>query len=130
MNIEHIALNVADPVAMADWYTRHLGMRVARAIPSATNTHFLADESGRVVVEIYHHTKAPVPDYRSMDPLMLHIAFVADDMKTIRDRLLKAGATGGEEIAVTPAGDELAMLRDPWGVAIQLVKRARPLVER
>lgn len=130
MNIEHIALNVADPVAMTEWYTRHLGMRVARAIPGPTNTHFLADESGRVVLEIYHHAKAPVPDYRSMDPFMLHIAFVADDVKAIRDRLLKAGASAADEITVAPTGDELTMLRDPWGVPIQFVKRAKPLVER
>jgi hypothetical protein len=31
-------------------------------------------------------------------------------------------------VATTPAGDQLAMLRDPWGVAIQLVKRAQPLM--
>ena len=32
-------------------------------------------------------------------------------------------------ITVTPAGDEMVFLRDPWGVAVQLVKRARPLLE-
>jgi hypothetical protein len=29
---------------------------------------------------------------------------------------------------MTPAGDELVMLRDPWGVALQLVKRAQPML--
>ncbi|MEZ4702532.1 MAG: hypothetical protein R2834_19520 [Rhodothermales bacterium] len=28
----------------------------------------------------------------------------------------------------TPAGDALAMLRDPWGMAIQLCSRAEPMV--
>lgn len=130
MNIEHIAINVADPVAMADWYTRHLGMHVVRNVGGPTLTHFIGDESGRVVIEIYHHTKAAVPDYHAMDPLVLHIAFVAPNMQETRDRLLKAGATLAADIAVTPAGDELCMLRDPWGVAVQLVKRAKPLLER
>jgi glyoxylase I family protein len=128
MNIEHIALNVADPVAMAEWYTRHLGMRVVRRPPGPTNTHFLADESGRVVLELYHH-EAPVPDYAAMDPFVLHIAFVATDVKGIRQRLLAAGAANAGEPNTTPAGDELAFLRDPWGVTIQLVKRATPLME-
>ena len=34
MKIEHIALQVADPAAMADWYVKHLGFCVRRA---ATN---------------------------------------------------------------------------------------------
>lgn len=130
MNIEHIAINVPDPVAMADWYARHLGMRIVRNVGGPTSTHFLGDESGRVVIEIYHHTKAAVPDYHAMDPLVLHIAFVAPNIQETRDRLLKAGATLAADVAVTPAGDELCMLRDPWGIAVQLVKRARPLLER
>lgn len=129
MNIEHVALNVQDPVAMADWYTRHLGMRVVRKVDGPTHTHFLADESGRVVIEIYHHTKAAIPNYAAMDPLILHVAFVAPQLAATRDRLLAAGATSAGDVALTPAGDELAMLRDPWGVCVQLVKRARPLME-
>jgi hypothetical protein len=32
-------------------------------------------------------------------------------------------------VTITPAGDEMVFLRDPWGVALQLVKRMVPLVE-
>src|SRR5947207_298801 len=129
MNIEHVALNVPDPVAMAEWYTRHLGMRVLRKVSAAPHTHFLTDEAGRSVVEIYHHTKASVPDYASMDPLILHLAFSAPELQSVRERLLAAGATSAGEVVTTPAGDVLAMLRDPWGIALQLVKRAVPLME-
>jgi glyoxylase I family protein len=127
MNIEHVALNVADPVALADWYTRHLGMRVVRSLSEPPFTRFLADESGRVVIEVYHQ-KAPVPDYASMDPMVLHLAFTTPDIRSTRDRLLQAGATRAAEITSTPSGDEMTFLRDPWGVVIQLVKRARPLI--
>src|SRR5687767_11498737 len=80
MNIEHAALNVPDAVAMAAWYVQHLGMRVLRKQEQAPFTHFIADESGRVVLELYQHTKAAVPDYRTLDPLSLHIAFTAADV--------------------------------------------------
>ncbi len=130
MNIEHIAFNVADPVAMAAWYTRHLGMKVIRTINPETRTHFIADESGRVVLELYHQSRAPVPDYFAMDPMILHIAFVAPDLRATRERLLAAGATSAGEPTATPNGDELAFLRDPWGLTIQLVKRMQPLLER
>ena len=68
------------------------------------------------------------PDYARQDPLMLHVAFVSDDVAADRDRLIAAGATTVGEIAHTPAGDTLAMLRDPWGPAIQLCQRAKPMV--
>src|SRR5436309_3214435 len=122
MDIEHIAFNVAAPVEMAAWYTKYLGMRVVRSIPSPSHTHFLSDQSGRVVLEFYHRADAPVPDYAGMDPLVLHLAFTPADMTETIARLLAAGATRVGELAVTPAGDELAFLRDPWGLTIQLVR--------
>jgi hypothetical protein len=68
-----------------------------------------------------------VPDYRALDPLVFHIAFVTDDIRGTRERLLLAGATSAGDVTVTAAGDEMTFLRDPWGVALQLVKRAVPL---
>jgi glyoxylase I family protein len=127
MNIEHFAINVADPVAVGDWYVRHLGLRILRALGTPPFTRFLADSAGRTVVEIYGHTKAAVPDYRSMDPLVFHIAFSTTDVDTDLQRLLAAGASKAGEINVTPTGDQMTFLRDPWGVALQLVKRAKPL---
>src|SRR5205809_79717 len=123
MNIEHIAFNVPDPVQMAEWYTRHLGMRIVRRGTAPPYGHFLADEAGRVVLEIYHQT-APVPDYFALDPMVLHIAFTTPDVPGTRARLLAAGGSSAGEVATTPTGDELAIVRDPWGVSIQLVKRA------
>jgi hypothetical protein len=70
VDIEHFALNVPDPVAAAAWYVRHLGMRVVRSQGAAPFTHFLADGSHRVIVEMYGHTKAPVTDYGAMDTLV------------------------------------------------------------
>jgi catechol 2,3-dioxygenase-like lactoylglutathione lyase family enzyme len=128
VDIEHFALNVPDPVAAARWYTLHLGMSVVRALREAPFTHFLADGSGRVVVEMYGHTRAPTPDYAAMDPLVFHIAFRTDDVRGTRERLLAAGARSAGEVVVTPTGDEMTFLRDPWGVALQLVQRATPLM--
>src|SRR5438552_19121361 len=108
MRIEHIALNVPDPVAAAEWYVRHLGMRVVRRVPGATQTHFVADQAGRVVLELYHQTKAPGPDYFAMDPMVLHIAFVVTDVAAERQRLLRAGAQAVGDVAVSDSGDQLA----------------------
>ena len=41
---------------------------------------------------------------------------------------MAAGAKIAEDYFTNPAGDELVMLRDPWGVGLQLVKRAVPML--
>ena len=130
MRIEHVALNVPDPVAMAEWYATNLGMKVARESGPPVNGSFLADSSGSVLVEIYRNENAPVPDYAATDPLVLHLAFVAEDIRAERDRLVAAGATLVTDAPEkpTPGEDEVVMLRDPWGVPVQLVRRAEPMV--
>ena len=124
IRLEHVAINVEDPAGMVKWYCQNLGMKLVRKGPPPINMHFISDAGGNMMLEIYHNPPDAVPDYASMDPLLLHIAFMVDDVKGIRKKLIAAGATAVGEVTITPAGDELAMLRDPWGVAIQFVKRA------
>jgi glyoxylase I family protein len=126
MHLEHIGYMVSDPVAVARWYCDQLNFRVFRQMSHSPWTHFLVDGSGRMMLEIYNNPKAQVPNYASLDPLVLHLAFAVDDVEQIRGQLLIAGAKAEGEISVTAAGDRLAMLRDPWGLAIQLAKRAKP----
>jgi len=128
MKIEHTAYQVEDPVAMARWYVEHLGLTVKRAQSESPFGQFLADDGGAVMLELYRNPKVAVPNYRSIDPLILHIAFWADDVEAVRTRLLAAGATPEGEAVLTPAGDHVAMLRDPWGLSIQFVHRAQPMI--
>ncbi len=127
MKIEHTAYQVEDPVAVARWYVQHLGLTVKRSWPDRPFAHFLADESGQAMLEFYNNPRAPVPDYRTIDPVVLHIAFVAEDVPATRARLVAAGATAAGDIVVSDAGDEIAMLRDPWGLPIQFLKRKVPM---
>ena len=126
MVIEHFALNVPDPVAFAAWYQTHLGLTVVRHLPEANQTHFLADARGGVI-EIYRNPAAPVPAYAEMHHLVLHLAFESADADADRARLLAAGATFVEAV-LPPDGSKLYMLRDPWGLSLQLCRRARPLL--
>jgi glyoxylase I family protein len=128
MKIEHTAYQVEDPVAMAAWYVQHLGLTVKRAQAERPFGQFLADDGDAVMLELYNNPAVDVPDYRAIDPLILHIAFWTDDVEATRARLLAAGATAEGEAVVTPAGDHVAMLRDPWGMPIQFVHRARPML--
>ena len=127
MKFEHIALNVPDSVAMADWYVRHLGMSVVRSTDEEPYGRFLADSSGRVVMEIYSNRNAPIPDYWQIHPLIVHRAFAVADADRERERLVSAGATPVDEIR-PPDNSKIYMLRDPWGVPLQLCERASPFV--
>lgn len=131
MKLEHVALLVADPPAMARWYASHLGMRVVRSSDEAPGfARFLADADGTSVLETYASDVHPVPDYRALDPALLHVAFATAEIDAARERLVAAGATPVGEIAQNAAGDRFAMLRDPWGLALQLAQRVRPLAGR
>jgi len=129
MSIEHVGLNVHNVVDTVDWFTKNLDMKIARKTGDPSNAHFLTDAAGRNMLEIYSNTSAPVPDYAKMNPLTLHIAFTVDDVAAARQRLIQAGATPEGEIATTPLGDTLAMLRSPQGITIQLAKRAKPMLK-
>ncbi len=128
MRIEHMGIQVRDPAAMADWYVSHLGFTCRRSGDAPVPVRFIADGSGKVMLEVYHNPSVPVPDYASMDPLHLHIAFACEDVAGTAQRLARAGATIVSGPEIKPNGDELAMLRDPWGLAIQLCRRGSPMV--
>jgi glyoxylase I family protein len=115
MKMEHIAINVPEPIKAAQWYTDHLGMRIVSSFEKSPFTHFIVDSAGTSLIEFYCKAIAPVP-------------FTAVEFEADRARLIDAGATPLGEIDVSPSGDRRAFLRDPWGVALQLVQRGKPLV--
>jgi glyoxylase I family protein len=128
IRLEHVALNVQDPVQMAEWYCTNLGMKVVREGPPPANGRFICDAGGNMMLELYHNPPDAVPDYASMNPLLLHVAFMVDDVKGTCHKLVAAGATVVQDVYTTDSGDEIAMLRDPWGLPIQFLKRAKPML--
>ncbi|SHF98979.1 Catechol 2,3-dioxygenase [Fodinibius roseus] len=127
MKIEHFAMNVNEPLAMADWYVAYLGLEVVKQETEPPYMTFLADDSGRVMIEIYQNPADQVPDYHNRDPLIMHLALVSEEPAADKKRLIEAGA---EEISdeILEDGSHLVMLRDPWGLAIQLCKRSNPML--
>ena len=126
MKLEHIAFNVADPVAVAAWYCTNCGFEIIRHFPERAQTHFIRD-AGSTVIEIYCNPPDDVPDYASMNPLRFHLALESQDPTADANRLRAAGAQLVEEIRLAD-GSHLVMMRDPWGLPLQLCKRARRLL--
>ena len=124
-SIEHIALEVEDPASMVKWWTENLGFRVTLARP--TGSTFIEDESGRVAFELYRPSEGRrAPDYRNMPILQLHFGLFSDDVDADVRRLVAAGAT---EVAKDEApGLKGVTLRDPNGIAFQVMRRDKPVV--
>ncbi len=122
MKLEHVAIDVPDAEAFIAWWSENLGFR-----RSAPGSGFILDDTGTMGLEIYRTGETPAaPDYKAMNAMTLHIAFVSDDVQADVDRLVKAGATL-EQLKVDNPAFHMAILRDPWGVAIQLCKREKSI---
>lgn len=128
MYIEHVAFALPEPAAGAAWYVEHLQCRIVRSSTEAPFAHFLLPPGGGVLIELFNNPAAPDADYASVHPFHIHLAFHVDDPASVRDRLVQAGAVHEEGAASAPAGDRYVMLRDPWGLPLQLVSRAQPLL--
>lgn len=127
MKLEHVGLNVSDPIAMGRWYEQHLGMEIASRVEGPPHTHFLRDSSGTMMLEVYNHPVDQVPAYSRMDPLIVHVAFACDDPQGKSEELVAAGAAVVSEARLAD-GSLILTLRDPWGLAIQLCRRRTPLL--
>jgi glyoxylase I family protein len=127
MKLEHVAINVPDPVGQAQWFVEHLGMRIVVANSAPPYMHFVADEAGSML-ELYNNPAAPMPDYANTNPYNLHFAFSSSNIEADRDRMLAAGASLIGDITTSAAGDKLLFLRTPWQVPFQFVQRQKPLL--
>ena len=120
MKLEHVAYNVAEPQKLMDWWCANLGF---------TQVHpaFIVDSSGKMAMEFYHNETAPIPDYAAMNAMSTHIALLSEDVDADVARLTAAGAVLLN--VVHQPGFDMALLRDPFGMALQLVKRGTPVLK-
>ena len=119
MTLEHIGLNVADPEKVMAWWCENLGFK-------RTHPVFIVDSSGRMAIEFYRNDAAPFNDFAAVNPNTLHIAFTSEDTEADAARLVAAGAALVE--TVHREGFDMAMLRDPFGIPVQFVKRAKSVL--
>jgi catechol 2,3-dioxygenase-like lactoylglutathione lyase family enzyme len=127
MKFEHFALNVSNAPAASHWYEEHLGLKVVKKMTEPPYMTFLADDSGTIMLEIYTNPKGDTLEFESLHPLAVHLAFVSEDPSIDKQRLTEVGATLASD-DVLKDGSHIVMLRDPWGISIQLCKRAIPMI--
>jgi glyoxylase I family protein len=127
--LEHCAINVVDSRMEATWYTDNLGFIVLREGSAPGYGMFIADAEKNMMYEFYQNKNIPVLQFDTISYQSFHIAFMVKDIKQVKETLIAAGAKMAEEEKQTPSGDTVMMLRDPWGLPIQFVKRVNPMLK-
>jgi catechol 2,3-dioxygenase-like lactoylglutathione lyase family enzyme len=129
IRFEHLALNVPDPQTMTNWYAEHLGFKVMRKGGPPNFSTFVSDAGGHLMLELGVNDQYPLLEFSKINHPSLHFAFVVDDVRSVRTALIAAGATLAEELRETNTGDQVLVLRDPWGFAIQFIKRGDAMLK-
>lgn len=128
MKFEHFAINVPEPKEMAEWYEEYIGLNIAFQLPHSPYTTFMSDDSGRLVMEVYNNPNGPMLEFdNNHHPLTFHMAFESEDAEVDKNRLIKAGAKFFDEM-VPDEESHLVMMKDPWGVPVQICQRKEKIV--
>lgn len=125
MIFEHFALNVENIEQIVQWYVSNLGLKITSRQQEPPFMTFLADSSERVILELYHRPDAAITNFTGQHQLTFHLAFVSENAADDMERLLNKGASYVEEVKKED-GSHLVMLRDPWGMPLQLCHRSVP----
>lgn len=83
---------------------------------------FLADSGGRVIMELYNRPDELITDFTQHHFLTFHVAFVSENAQADSERLVAEGASY-VEVVKKDDRSHLVMLRDPWGMPLQLCQR-------
>ena len=128
MKIEHIGVLVKAPVSMGNWYSEHLKLEILRQLGTDEDgVTFLKDTESGTVLEFARLPEIRVTDFSAFDPLQLHIAIECDDPIGMSEALEQVGAVVVGESARAEGANERMLVKDPWGITIQLINRMNKL---
>jgi glyoxylase I family protein len=127
MKIEHIGLCIENPISAAEWWVANLGFRFLRKLGTdAGGAAFIADHQG-TVLEFAKLEEVPSLDLGKLEFIQLHFALECQDTMEEARRLEKVGAILVGESPRNAYKNEKLIIKDPWGICIQLIHREDPL---
>jgi len=121
--IEHCAIYAADSAALADFYVRVFGMRIAVESGGDPPAFFLVDDQG-MSIEIIGR---PPGTFGANQRWVCHVAFSVDDVAAKRAELERLGSIFETDTVVDTADMKTAFFNDPAGNRCQIVWRRRRL---
>jgi catechol 2,3-dioxygenase-like lactoylglutathione lyase family enzyme len=116
-----ISLNVADPVASAEFAKRHLGFEEAMAADGFVSLARPDAGFNLVFLRTGLETFKPV-SMQGHDADGLLVAFVVDDVDAVCARLEREGVPITTPLETEPWGERYFQVTDPNGVVVQFVQ--------
>lgn len=118
---EHLAINVENPKAVADWYVKYLGLEIVSA---SNKMIFVRDAGSHFMFELYNKPEAK-GSFASLSHASAHVAFAVDDAEALSTKMVEGGAKILKAFT-NPIGDTVINMRDPWGNMLQVIQRLKP----
>ena len=123
MKLEHIGLIIEHPISTAEWWVANLGFEWIRKLGTDDGgAAFITDQQG-TVIEFAKLEEVPSLDLNGLKFIQLHFAIECDDTVREAERLVKLGAVMVGESPRNVYPNEKLIIRDPWGICIQLINR-------
>ena len=116
-----ISLNVADPVASAEFAKRHLGFEEAMAADGFVSLS-RADAGFNLIFLRTGLESFKPSSMRGRDAVGLLVAFVVDDVDAVCARLEAEGVAITTPLETEPWGERYFQVTDPNGVVVQFVQ--------
>jgi predicted enzyme related to lactoylglutathione lyase len=121
VRFEHMAINVDNPKAIADWYVKYVGLEILSA---SKKMIFVRDPGSHFMFELYKKPNAN-GSYSSMNHAATHVAFSTGDAQALSKKMVEGGAKI-LKTTTNPAGDTVINMKDPWGNKLQVIHRVKP----
>lgn len=115
-----LSLNVADPIASAEFVRRHFGYTPQMSFDGVESV--AAPAGGPSIVYLRTGLSTFKPESQAGSATGLLVVFTVDDIDTQYQRLRAAGAPVVTAIETEPWGERYFQTADPNGVVYQLVQ--------
>ena len=128
VSIDHPAIACYDVEGLAEWYCRHLGMRViasnGRTPPSMLIGYGQSVRDGAVIELMPAIDPGPRPaTFTRFQPGFRHVALRAENFDEAYEKLKFLGVPFTTEIGEALGGGKTILFRDPEGNELQIVQR-------
>ncbi len=126
IKFEHIAFLLPNPGKAVEWYCSNLDMKI---VNKGKGSIFVTDSARNIMLEFLINNEVKPLNFRKINVLSLHIAFHTKNAEMLKKKLIGNDATVESDLTTTDSGDKIMILRDPWGIPIQLVERKNPILQ-
>ena len=120
--IEHIGFVISTPCKAADWYVKNLGFTLLRKAEN-NSVAFIKEPHSGLIFELIGNPDIHPIDKDLTHPLQVHIAIKSENINLDRQRLIDAGATFVMDCRTDHPGAKVCIVKDPFGLYIQLAQR-------